>query len=235
MTATAGIVQQMGLVDALYPNVRQLSLFNGGNGQTAFAQTRGVNAFAGSGGTVVLSNAQRQFGTTSLYCPSGTFAQATSNSSYAMGSGDWEIAYWVYVVTTSGAQVQCDGRPGAEGAYPAIYGNGTNLLYYVSSANRITASGVLTTGWQYINVSRVSGTTRMFRGTSPNGTASQVGGDYTDGTNYVQMPIRLALGGFGTGPMAGAYFQNFRLTVGAARRSSSATSIDIPAAYFPDH
>ena len=231
MAAPHAALLMIGRSDPFISFVKHLTHFDGANGSNSFPQTIGANAFGPSGASV-LSTSEKAFGTASVSVPSNNNVNAPSNANYAIGSNDFVIELWVRPTNNTGSQVYFDGRPASEGAYPAIYANGTSLRYYVSSADRITGSVMTAAAWQYIAVARVSGTTRMYRGTLGGGTAAQVGSNYTDGTTYIGMPLRLGQGSFGTGPAPGHY-DDFRLTVGSGRGFTGAT-IPVPTTAFPN-
>lgn len=198
----------------------------------AFTQTIGPNAFANGGGNAALDTGQKAFGIGSAGLSTADI-NATTNAAYTIGSADFAMEFWVRPSSVSGAQVYFDGRPGSDGAYPAIYASGADLFYYVSAGNQISASGAMSaTTWQYICVARTSGTTRMYVGVLGGGTAAKVGSDYSDGTTYLQMPLRLGRSVFASGQFAGN-FDDFRLTIGHGR-GYTGSSIPVPTAAFPD-
>jgi len=225
----------LGGPDPAFSTVVQLAHFDGTNGSTTFTNScpRGNTMINNAGSTI--STAQSVFGGASLRIDNsvgaGIFGSALSD--YQFGSNDWTIEFRFRPDAVALINIY-DGRVGsANAACPTIYtlANGT-LIYFVSNADRITsASGVITAGaWQAIAVSRVSGTTRMF----VNG--SQVGSNYTDGTNY-NVSTQVSVGSKFTTGQKNAYYDELRVSngafgAGAGRYAANYTPAAIP---FPNY
>ena len=112
-----------------------------------------------------------------------------------IGSGDFEISLWVYQTSQSSDQVLVDFRP------PNTNGNQVNLLLangvpkLHSVSDRITGSSAIPLNtWTFLTLTRVSGNTKIYVGTS------QTGSTYSDSTNYITGASRPAIGtaGFNT-------------------------------------
>jgi len=148
-----------------------------------------------------------------------------SSTAFGLGTGDWTIEFWVYLNATTTQTLVSMLTTAASVAPHIYYQSASGIRYYTNSADRITG-GALTTGvWNYIAVTKASGTTRMYI----NGT--QTGSNYTDGNNYgTTNPF--AVGDFGV-PLSGTltlngYVQDVRITRGFAR-----TVTTTPTAAFP--
>jgi hypothetical protein len=186
-------------------------------------------------GNAQISTSVKKYGTGSLAFD-GTGDYLISNSPttdlYAFGIGDFTIEFWLYLNSTSGAQVFYDGRPASsQGLQPTIYTNSGTLYYYTNATNRITGNSLSTNTWYHIAVSRSGSSTKMF----VNGT--QVGSTYTDSTNYINSALRPMIGadGYNSGtpggnPMNG-YIDDLRITKGYARYTTTFTP---PTAAFPN-
>jgi hypothetical protein len=143
---------------------------------------------------------------------------------YAFGTGNFTIEFWLYLNSTSAAQVFYDSRPASsQGFQPTINTNSGILYYYTNSTNEITGNSLSTNTWYHIAVARSGTSTKMF----VNGT--QVGSTYTDSTNYVNSALRPMIGadGFSSGnpgqnPMNG-YIDDLRVTKGYARYTANFT------------
>ena len=170
----------------------------------------GGRDFAHSAGTK-LSTTAAKFGAASL--SPDTAAQPTwiagPVTDFVSGTGDFTIEAWVNNNTVTGAQVFYDGRPwNTNGVYPTLYINGTQLRFYVSTADRITGGTLAAGTWYHVAVCRASGTTRMFL----NGT--QVGSDYADANSYLTALSRPIIGGnaFSNDSHWNGYMDDVRIT-----------------------
>lgn len=154
----------------------------------------------------------------------GDYLNLGGPSQLAFGTNDFTIELWVYPtvapVPPAGLFLY-DSRPAStDGAYPCIFvAPTTNVLtYYVSTAARITGTTALPLGqWNYVVVSRVSGSTRMFL----NGV--QEGSTYTDSTTYLNGANRPVIANNGlnlTGTLTG-YISNLRVLNGTGSTTST--------------
>jgi hypothetical protein len=136
-----------------------------------------------------------------------------SSSNLALGTGDFTISFWTFF-TGTGPRFYSSASSGG----PIIYANGSNTLLYeiYAGSNVLTASSNLTPNtWNYIVVSRVSGTSRMF----VNGTQVASGSDSNNltngGTNYI--------GTDNGSQFINGYISNFSIVKGAG-----VTSVTVP-------
>lgn len=138
----------------------------------------------------------------------GDYITVAGNSNLAFGTGDFTIECFFYANNLQGFLY--DGRDTASQATPTIFFSGTQLIYYVSGANRILSGTVVIGRWYHLVVSRVSGSTRMFF----NGV--QTGSTYTDSTTYVNGTNRPYIGANGSGAISGfsGYITNLRVLKG---------------------
>lgn len=211
-------------------------LLNGTNAGV-YDSTKNTRALA-TFGNVALSTTQKKFGNTSIYFDGTgdyvrrTFGGDLTQRTLKLGKGGFTIELWAYFERVTGVQYLYDGRGGSEGARPAIYANSTSLIYRVSSADRITASSVLTANtWHHIAVSRSGTSTKMFL----NG--SQVGSTYTDTTNYLADTfsyVNPTIGASSVGAAGSSAFQGYmddiRVTKSVARYTDNFTP---PTETFP--
>lgn len=177
-------------------------------------------------GDAKLSTTQKKYGLSSIaFDGTGDYIFPVTDpyiDQLQFGNGNFTIEFWVYFNNVTGQQIIYDGRPAStNGAYPTIYTSGTNLLYFVSSADRITATSALAaTTWYHIAVCRSGTSTRMFRD------GTQVGSTYTDSTVYLGVASRPLIGIAGTdgvsAPLNG-YIDELRVTRGVARYTANFT------------
>ena len=162
----------------------------------------------------------------------GDYLTLTGSSNLAFGTNDWTIECWLYLTAMPVAnQIIYDGRAsgGTSTLAPALYvASTTNVIsYFTNNAVRITGTKALTVGqWNYIVLSRVSGTTRMFL----NGV--QEGSNYTDANVYINgasRPVIAAAGdSTGAGPVNG-YISNLRVLNGTGTTSPTTPTIPVTA------
>mgnify|MGYP003326015922 CR=1 FL=1 len=100
-------------------------------------------------------------------------------------------------------------------AYLIIVNN--TVRWNTGNVDRITSSASLQANtWTHIAVTRNSGLTRLFVG------GSKEGVDYTDATNYGNMPVKIGANVAGSLPMTG-HIENLMIKKGIAEYSSSFT------------
>ena len=145
-----------------------------------------------------------------------------STPNTTLGSGDFTIECWFYTNTVASNQMIFDARPTAEGAYPTIYiTSSATVVYYTSSATRITSGTVVAGTWYYLAVVRSSGSTKMYL----NGT--QAGSTYTDSATYLQSAVRVG-SDYTPSTVLNGYISDFRLTKGYARYTTTFTPPTTP-------
>ena len=162
----------------------------------------------------------------------GDYLNLGGPSQLAFGTNDFTIECWVYLnalpVPPAGSFLY-DSRPAStDGAYPCIFvAPTTNVLtYYVSTAARITGTTAIKLGqWNYVVVSRVSGSTRMFL----NG--AQEGSTYTDSTTYLNGANRpvIANNGLNLGGAVTGYISNLRVLNGTGSTTSTVPTAPLTA------
>ena len=170
-------------------------------------------------GNAQVSTVQKKYGTGALYFDgNGDSLGSVMNQSFAFGTGDFTIEFWIYFISIGSFTGILDIRNGVTAAAQAlIYLNGTTLTYYASNAIRITGSTMTSGTWRHIAVSRSSGTTRLF----VDGTQS--GSSFSDSINYIANPIRLGAFSDSSIDRLNGYIDDLRITKGVARYTSHFT------------
>ena len=121
---------------------------------------------------------------------------AAGTTALAYGTGDFDITFWCYInslISTAAVFYDQRGSGGTDIA-PLILVNVTTWRYAVAGTVRITGSAPVLNQWNFVQVSRSSGTTRMW----VNGV--QQGSDYTDSNNYVCPTGFPKIGGYSDDP-----------------------------------
>ena len=143
-----------------------------------------------------------------------------NTNTYAFGSSDFTIEFWVRFIALAGNQIIYDSRPSAtDGLYPMIYANGTSLRYYVNAVDRITSNTLSTNVWYHVAVARSGTSTKMFID------GTQAGSTYTDSTVYINATNRplIAQNGTNLGAALNGYIDDLRVTTGIARYTQNFT------------
>lgn len=143
-----------------------------------------------------------------LFDGTGDYLIVAGSSNLAFGTSDFTIECFFYANTLQGFIY--DGRNTGTQASPTIFFSGTQLVYFVSGANRIVSGTVVIGRWYHLVVSRVSGNTRMFFD------GVQTGSTYTDSTTYVNSTNRPYIGANGSGTISGysGYITSLRVLNG---------------------
>ena len=198
--------------------------FNGSDGSTTFTDVTGKTW--GTVGSPAIETDQSVFGGASGFFPGSSYIEhlTSGGDAFAYGTGDFCWCGWVRLTTTSGNQYILD-HDSNGGTLFVISGQ---IGYY----NTTTALGPLyTTGvslevdtWHFIEASRVSGTTYLFK----NGTliASQ-----SDSYNYASTNLRYGTFGGGGSTLNNAYLDDWTIFKGVGWHTSSYTP---PPSPFPD-
>jgi len=155
-----------------------------------------------------------------------------STSSYAFGTGDFSIEFWMYPRTwpTSTATIY-DSRPLGSWAgrtYPSImYTSSGTIRVNFNGQYHTTATSFSTTASQWIHVALIR--TSSYMNLYVNGTARQSSFiDATDFSNGVGRPI---IGTSGFSPLTASfngYISDFRVIKGTGIYSTTTTTISIP-------
>lgn len=212
--------------DLYYSNNSLLLHCDGTNASTTFTDTSPTPKTVTSNGGAALSTSLAKFGTASGSFTASKYLTLDGSSAFAFGTGDFTIEFWVYPTTLTSGSVFYDSRPAStSGVYPVLDVTTGNFIRFSNDAGFvITATLALTlNAWNFVALSRVSGTTRLFI----NGTQS--GGNYTDSKNYIVGTSRPIINGYGFTPgnnigIIGNY-DDIRVTKGVGRYT---TAFSIP-------
>lgn len=157
---------------------------------------------------------------------SGDYLNVSGGTGFDFGSGDFTIEFWFNSGSIASTQIIYDGRPAAtNGAYPLVYLAASKLVYYVSTAARISGATTLSSNiWYHVAISRSGTSTNLFL----NGV--QEGSTYTDSTVYLGPANRPSIGTGGydtTSPLSG-YVSNVRVVKGTALYTGNFTPSTAP-------
>ncbi len=181
-------------------------------------------------GNAQIDTGTKKYGTGSMeFDGTGDYLipNGATTDSFAFGSGDFTIEFWVYLNNVSGTKVIYEGRPaGGSGATPTIYMSSASIRYFANGADRITGGNLSATTWYHIAVSRSGTSTKLFID------GTQSGSTYTDSTTYTNSTNRPLIGvGEDLGNGFNGYIDDLRITKGVARYTANFTA---PTKAFPD-
>jgi hypothetical protein len=182
----------------------------------------GKTTFTASG-TARLSTAEKPFGVSSLALDgtANCYISSPSNANYGYGTGDFTIECFIKLAAISGSQPIFDQRSTGTEVTLALDVSGTGQLrLFVNGSYVITGATTLTTAWTHVAVSRASGVTRLFVGGTLQGTT------FTDSNDYAAKPF--IIGSYYNGSPVNAYIDEFRITKGASRYSTTFTPTTVP-------
>lgn len=181
-----------------------------------------------NGGASIVSADSTFDGQAIQFDGSGDFLTLDGHSSLAFGTGDFSIKMRIQPSSISSDRMLIDFRPtGSNGAYPCLYLNGGSIAYYVSSVERISDSHGMSamTGYD-VEICRKSGVTRLFINNV------QVGGSYTDSTDYLVGIDRPVIGanGFNT---SSSNFDGLIAKISLSRRADlDGSFVPIPQPFY---
>ncbi len=212
--------------DVYFPQTELLLPFDGVNGATTTSDLSNKNHTLTFGGTAQLSTAQSKFGGTSLLLDGNSdYVNAGgSNSSFTWGTSDFTIECWIYlnsigayenIFSHSSPSVGIEwGLDGSSG-FKIYMGGGS---WFVNGT--VTSSSGISTG-QWVHVALVRNGSNF--DTYVNGTK---GGTTASSATSISAPSNNPYIGCnrGTGGFIDGYIDDFRITIGRARYTSSFTA-----------
>lgn len=136
----------------------------------------------------VLTGLIKKSGTKSLRFDAGGYLSHELSNVAKFETGDFTMEMWIRPTTLSGLQYLWDTRTSgaAEVGSPVLYLNGSNINWYLNGSDQISgAHNMGTNAWHHVAISRTTNITKLW----VNGT--QVGGDFTDNTNYLERAFKL--------------------------------------------
>jgi hypothetical protein len=177
---------------------------------------------------VPVSSTQSKFGGNSLYLsPSNASSQLTFSQSDSLnfGTGDFTIEFWIYPNSINSIRRWVNAER-ANGLTIRGTNGGSIEIYALDSSNNysfINASSVSVGQWQHIAVVRYNGTVYAYK----NGTYIGSNGNIS----YAIDMNGFMLGSSG-GEMPDCYIDDFRITKGVARYTSTTSNFTAPAGPF---
>ena len=140
----------------------------------------------------------------------------SDNAAFDLGTGDFTIEGWYYLVNAGTYQSLMDWRgSGADGNYPALLRNNTGnyIYYYVNSAQRISNVEISYDTWFHVSICRFSGITKLF-------IDGKEKGSFADTISYVSRDILLGVSQSNSNDLKG-HISNYRVIKGRALYTSN--------------
>ena len=152
----------------------------------------------------------------------GDELEITNSSDFAFGTGDFQISLWVYLLENSGGLVGLTG--GTAVGYWCLTANGGTLYFQDQHNAHDLFSTTLPSlhAWHFIEVSRVSSTTKMFIDGVQTNTTS-------DTTDYNQTGQTLDIGDHGGHGEPKGYIADVRIIKGSGVTSSTLPTTSLTA------
>ena len=229
--------------DAYFPQTRLLLPLNGTNGATTTSDLSNSNYTVTFVGNAEISTAQSKFGGSSLYMADGNDYLVSSGSQQlrVLNGSLWTMEVWVYFdfnvlnsIASSGHWVTFMKLSGGAGAWNGtnghsvnvfLYNNGGNKVLYVQTPNASNAcctaitstlSGLISDQtWHHIAVTGNAGTLTLYvDGVSKGSNSSGMGNPTSDVMAYL---------GDSAGYSSGMYFNDYRVSIGIVRYTSTFT------------
>jgi len=216
--------------DPDFASVTLLLHMDGSNGSTVFIDSSSNPKAVTAYGTAQISTTQSKFGGSSGYFDGTASNLLTTDSDFALGTGDFTIELWSYPFNAINFAriIQC-GNFGSGGDWQLVRSNdgSANFTYWfdmLSGSSRLISSiAITTTQWHHVAVTRSGSTTRMFI----NGVQSASG---ISSANLTKTTVSIAASENGSNSSF-MYGDEVRITKGVARYTANFTP---PTAAFPD-
>ena len=213
--------------DPYFSNVSILLHGDGTNGSTTFTDSSSNNHTLTVKGDAQISTAQSKFGGSSMYFDGNGDYLTVSDSSLALGTGEYTIELWVYILSATSLEAMASCGTSAGGSWQLRFGSssvgGRQIDFRVGTVTRLSTTISFNT-WHHLAVTRDSSNTgRMFL----NGTIED---SSTFTNNHSQDALKIGVNRSVSSYFDG-YIDDFRITKGVARYTSNFTP---PTAPFPD-
>ena len=215
-------------IDPYWNNVSVLLQLNGSNGSTSFPDSSDIgNTFTAAGNASIRTSQSVFFGSSLYLDGSGDWIQSPTNlGSYSFGTNDFTVEGWFYFLRNN--VILIDTGWASVGSFQIYCTSSNKIQWWNLSNSLITSSASISlNAWNYIAITRQSGTLRVFIGGTLSGTVS-------DSTNYNDTATTATIGAQvgsrnSTYDFYG-YISDIRITKNVARYTATFTP---PAAPFP--
>lgn len=226
--------------DPYWSDVVSLLHFEGANGSTTFTDVKGKTWGRFGTDAPVISTTQAKFGSSSMLVNPASAVRSSGmetgpSSDFDFGTGDFTIEWWQRWTSLSTPLYQCAFQRGygVAGGITLVTGNSDGLYgFYIGAPLVLVCSESTppTTGvWVHYALTRSGNDFTIWRGGAASATGSNSSSISAAGKNFAVGSYASDSGALGQ--LFNGYFDDFRVTKGVARYTSTFTP---PTASFPD-
>lgn len=170
-------------------------------------------------GNAQVSTTQAKWGTTSMaFDGTGDWLVMPSSQSFAFGTGNFTVEFWVYYSSASANYQFIDARGTSytNGGF-ALYTTGGSIYVQYGSTALVTATAPSANTWHHIAATRSGTSTKLFID------GTQAGSTATDSNSYGAYQTFIGQFGGGSGYDLNGYIDDLRVTKGYARYTANFT------------
>jgi len=153
---------------------------------------------------------------------SGDYLDGPTNAAFAFGTGDFTLSAWVYIFNGTSAQIIWTNQTTSSASAPNIgffiLGNKV-CINNTNTAHSESTGTIANNSWNYVGVTKASGTYTFYINGSASGTTSSIGTN-----NFTENACHIGYGNYGTNYNFGGYIADLRVIKGSAVTPSVPTA-----------
>jgi len=153
---------------------------------------------------------------------SGDYLDGPTNSAFAFGTGDFTLSAWVYIFNGTSAQIIWTNQTTSSASAPNIgffILNNKVCINNTNTAHSESTGTIANNSWNYVGVTKSSGTYTFYINGSASGTTSSIGNN-----DFTENACRIGYGNYGSGFYFGGYITDLRVIKGSAVTPSLPTA-----------
>ena len=153
---------------------------------------------------------------------SGDYLDGPTNAAFAFGTGDFTLSAWVYIFNGTSAQIIWTNQTTSGASAPNlgffILGNKV-CINNTNTAHSESTGTIANNSWNYVGVTKASGTYTFYINGSASGTTGSIGTN-----NFTENACHIGYGNYGTNYNFGGYIADLRVIKGSAVTPSVPTA-----------
>jgi hypothetical protein len=153
---------------------------------------------------------------------SGDYLDGPTNAAFAFGTGDFTLSAWVYIFNGTSAQIIWTNQTTSSASAPNIgffiLGNKV-CINNTNTAHSESTGTIANNSWNYVGVTKASGTYTFYINGSASGTTGSIGTN-----NFTENACHIGYGNYGTNYNFGGYIADLRVIKGSAVTPSVPTA-----------